>query len=136
MRSTSIKRILIAVVATFSLLFMQLSVAAYACPNTMGMASTLGTASSLSGDVGMQPDCGYLGDVAQPALCSVQAHISAETAPTPRAPKIPVAALNPWSSISLSGHGGVSGQQVFYSPPGLFRAASPSISIRNCCYRI
>ncbi|OWT65563.1 hypothetical protein [Candidimonas nitroreducens] len=136
MSPTSIKqRILVAVVATFSLLFMQLAVAAYACPNAAGMASTTGMASSLSGSANMQPGCGYL-DTAQPALCSAQARTSAEVAPAIRILKIPVAALNPWSSMSFSGYGGLLAQQVPYSSLGRFRATSPSISIRNCCYRI
>src|SRR3546814_2045779 len=97
--ATSIKqRILVAVVATFSLLFMQWAVAAYACPNATGMASITGMASNLSSSANAQPNCEP--DMAQPALCSAQARISAETAPAIGILKIPVAALNPWSSRS------------------------------------
>lgn len=48
MSSCSIKRILVAVVAIFSLLFVQLDASSYTCSDTTGMASPIDTASSLS----------------------------------------------------------------------------------------
>lgn len=138
MSTYSIKRILVATAAILSLLFMQWAVAAYACPNAVGateMASAMGTASRVSNRATMQPNCGHL-DMTQPVLCSAQAHAGDKIATGIRILKAPVAASGLWSSPIFPDHRSSTSGHNTYSPPGLFRAISPSLSVRDCRYLI
>ncbi len=135
MSSNRIKRILIAVGATLSLLFMQLAAAAYVCPNAMGMTSTVNAPSSLASGTNVQPDGGCLG-AAQPVLCAAQTCIQDEVLPVARTLKLSVATLSLWPLVLFSDRSAVVDLQLSYPAPGLSRAVSPPILIRDCCYRV
>lgn len=125
-------RILTALVALFGMLFMQVAVAAYACPGLGGLRQAV--AEDVAAMQGM-PDCDQL-DTATPALCHAhcvdrQSSLDKPQSPvatpaavivaailTPVEPLVPVASPSPAADSSLR------------------RITSPPIAIRHCCLRI
>ncbi|TAM88213.1 MAG: hypothetical protein EPN41_06340 [Candidimonas sp.] len=131
-----LKRTLIVVAATFSLLFAQLAAAAYVCSGTAGVSqpsSVIGDTAPCGADA--LSSCNHL-DTTQTALCAAQAHASREIAPDIRTSTPLVAAPSPWPSIFPSAPDDTLWQLPRRTPPGMTRAISPALSIRNCCYRI
>ena len=132
-------RLLTAIVAIFSMLFMQLAVASYACPGTsFGSQNTFTSADTMAGDM---PDdmanCDGM-DPAQSTLCHTYAHgepikQSLDKTPVPDVPSfVPVVLvldLRLFDAISLPA-------LQTYPPIALTRTSSPPIAIRNCCFRI
>lgn len=135
MKITRPSRMLAALVALFSLLFMQLAVAAYACPgeSTRGGHMSLHVAAD-SGGADMEGCMGM--DKDQPSLCHAydQKNIQSHEKPSipPVAPFAPVLLLG--SFVAL--------EPVDSSLPGspapsfLARSTAPPLAIRNCCFRI
>ncbi|MFZ6844207.1 hypothetical protein [Undibacterium sp. RuTC16W] len=112
----------------WSLLFMQLSLAAYTCPGSATMNSM-----EMTGCTGMDKD--------QPALCHTHAQdpLSKQSLDQPQLPDVPPFLSNgivilvnladevvaPSNSLDASG------------PPNfLTRSTAPPIAIRHCCFRI
>ena len=107
-------RILTALIALFGMLFMQLAVAAYACP---------------------MPGCDQI-DEAQPALCHAHCQAGKSAPDKAEAPVVTPAAVivtailappEPLAPVGLPG-----------AEPASFlqRSTAPPISIRHCCFRI
>lgn len=133
-----LKRALIAIIATFSLLFMQLAAAAYVCTSVSGVAA--GSAPVVTDMVPCSTDapsgCEHL-DATRTALCDAQAYASNEVTPELRLPKLSVIAPATWlMAFRVAPEADASRQPRPRPSPGLTRAISPSLSIRNCCYRI
>ncbi|HEY0586846.1 MAG TPA: hypothetical protein VGD52_11990 [Pseudoduganella sp.] len=116
-------RIVAAVVALFSMLFMQLAVASYACP-TAGEPVATGAQCA-----GMDP--------AQPSLCKAKAtNLAAKQAldkpdlppvlPFIAADLAGVVIADAWAPDTVEGAA---------APPGLARSLSPPHSIEHCCFR-
>lgn len=134
MKTSARTRILTTIVAIFSMLFMQLAVAAYVCPGISGDSANF----SASADLQMadMPDCESM-DPAQPALCHVFAHgeqskQSLDKSPVPDVqPFVPlalVAVLPTLDVVSLP-------EAAPFVPLTLARPTAPPIAIRNCCFR-
>lgn len=132
MRPNRRHRVHLALVALLSLLFMQLSVAAYACT---GLAAALGGDDApvmAAGDA--MPDCEGM-DAEQRALCHAHCHGQSASADV----SVPPALALP--SIDLIGTAVflASRQPVVEDDPTapavLSRATAPPIPIRNCCFR-
>jgi hypothetical protein len=113
-----------------SLLFVQLASAAYGCPPTF------------TGDAGSMPnmqtayaDCTQI-DAALPSLCAVQVSASSNVPLVHKLKAFPHAA-GLWS-IGLLGapSGAFAATPSVQPPPGLFRAISPPLSIRDCRFLI
>lgn len=135
MKTSRPSRILTAIAAIFSMLFMQLAVAMYACPGmpTGGQDGAM-QASVVAVDMA---NCEGM-DKSQPSLCHIHAHgelskQSLEKSPVPDVPPFVAGTL-------------VLDLQFFdvaalpetkpYPPVTLTRSTAPPISIRNCCFRI
>lgn len=130
----SLKRALIAIIATSSLLFMQLAAAAYVCAGTAGSAPEAMNMAPCS--KGASSGCRHL-DTTRIALCTAQAYASNEITSVLRIPKLPVVTSNAWfAAFSVVADSDEFRQPSPHAPPGLTRAIFPSLSIRNCCYRI
>jgi hypothetical protein len=121
---------LTALVALFSMLFMQFAVAAYACPALMG-----GPESSVDAVMAAMPDCDQV-DSRSPALCHAHCQDIKSALDKPEAPVVAPALL--FVSAIL-----VPLEAVVVMTPGaadrdslLLRITSPPISIRHCCFRI
>ena len=128
-------RLLTAIVALFSMLYLQLAVASYVCP---GMpAGSHDSAGSAQAAMAGMPDCQDMDD-GQPQLCHLHAHgesfkQSLDKTPVPDvAPFVPAALMLalPMADAAL----------IFdarsYRPIALMRTTAPPVAIRNCCFRI
>ena len=127
-------RFVAALIALFSMLFMQLAVASYACPN-MRMGQQ-GAATAMSADTSaMSADCKGM-DMEQPSLCHAQDQVGNQSLDKPQLPSV-----QPFVSVGLVQ--AITIFDVFYAPfPSqprplyLTRATAPPLAIRNCCFRI
>jgi len=122
-------RLVAAIVTMFSLLFAQLAVAAYECPEL--------TVSSMSAKAAQDamPGCTDM-DMAQPSLCQAHCATGHQSLDAPAAPHIA-----PFVSCGLVAILGVADKLVsMASPPAgsplLTRTTSPPMAIRHCCFRI
>lgn len=135
MKTSHSKRLLTAIVAIFSMLFMQLAVASYACPGMSAGSNTgVPTASTMMEDM---PNCDGM-DPEQATLC----HLYAYGEPAKQSlDKTPAPVVPPFVAVEL-----VLSLAIFdvivlpalpaYPPIALTRTSSPPIAIRNCCFRI
>lgn len=130
MKNSSRNRLLSAIVALMSLLFMQLAVAAYACPNLMPAPS----APMLDRAVHPMTDCAET-DQQSPTLCDAHAHKQ-----TPSIEKPDVPSVMPFVATGLAMVLVWPEQPAALpSPPHVFLHASgtsPPIAIRHCCFRL
>ena len=130
-------RFVTALVALFSVLFMQFAVAAYACPTVRATADTAlhdGWASAESHRDMAGCEGGV--DVDQPALCFAYAQEGSQFLYKPPAPDVPPAVV-----IDIVRYVVDTGLELrpvspHAQPPGLTRISDPPLSIRNCCFRI
>jgi hypothetical protein len=130
MKNSSRNRLVGAVVALLSLLFMQLAVAAYACPKLMA-----GPGAAMLDSAG-QPmaDCAEA-DQQSPTLCEAHAQ---QQPPSLEKPDLP--SVMPFVAAGLA-LVLVSSEQAaaLPGPPHVFLHASgtsPPIAIRHCCFRL
>lgn len=135
MKTSRSSRVLTAIVAIFSLLFMQLAVASYVCPGaSMGSQNNATSATAAAADM---PDCDGM-DPAQSTLCHMYAHgeptkQSLDKTPTPDVPPfVPVTLI---LDLQLFEVASIPDAQP-YLPVALTRTTAPPIAIRNCCFRI
>lgn len=132
MRYSRRTRFVAALAALFSLLFMQLAMAAYACPklSPVQQQSTMLDASG-------QPmkDCPEL-DKQSPSLCQADNHRAPQSADTSSPPSI-----QPFVPTGLIVHVVAADELIplgFTIPAAFLHASStaPPIAIRNCCFRL
>lgn len=133
MKMSRPSRVLAVFVMLWSLLFMQLAVAAYACP---GMTTSSAAEVSITASVAM-PDCASM-DQDQPALCHTHAEdpFGKQSADKPALPDIPAFVS---ASLLLILHASDQLQvpvSTSSSPISLARSTAPPLAIRNCCFRI
>jgi hypothetical protein len=134
MKTSLTSRLLTAIVAISSMLFMQLAVAAYACPEILsGSQNNVTSATAMAGDMA---NCDGM-DPAQPALCHSYVHGEAakqslDKNPVPNVPPfVPAALMLTLQVVDVA----LPALQT-YRPIALTRTSSPPIAIRNCCFRI
>lgn len=116
-------------VTLLSMLFMQLAVAAYACPNTSPKSAGNPIAA-----IGLaQTNCAQV-DPAHPSLCQVQSDAGKQSLGKLGIPDLPVvpglARIVPLLQVA---------DRAISSPratPKLYRVTSPPLAIRYCCFRI
>ena len=122
-------RLTTVLIALFSLLFMQLAVAGYACP--VGKVSEV----AAMAEAGM-PCAGEMAaaDIDQPGLCHAHCQSTHQTVDKVQAPT-PMGAVAIGFSYTI--------EPVRVSPPAspaqtpsLLRSTAPPIAVRNCCFRI
>jgi hypothetical protein len=131
MRYSRRTRFVAALVALFGLLFMQLAMAAYACPklSPVQQQSTMLDASG-------QPmkDCSEL-DKQSPSLCEAGSHQAPQSADTSSPPSI-----QPFVPTGLIVHLAAADELIppGFTIPACLHASStaPPIAIRNCCFRL
>jgi hypothetical protein len=123
-------RLVSAIVALLSLLFMQLAVAAYACPNLVPVQSTPML------DSAGQPmaNCPQI-DRQSPTLCHEHVHKQTPSLDKPDTPAVmPFVATGFALTLVWLDHGAAPP-----APPLVFLHASgtsPPIAIRHCCFRL
>jgi hypothetical protein len=116
------------------MLFMQLAVASYACPNLRTGQQNASTAMSAESP-GMASGCTGM-DMEQPSLCHAHDQVGNQSLDKPQLPNVqpfvPVALVQAIISIGAVYHPLPSLPQPLY----LTRVTAPPLSIRNCCFRI
>lgn len=126
-----------AVIALISMLFMQLAVAAYACPQ-LTVASPNGQGQAM--DMDMVDDHAMSGcekpDPVQPALCHAHGQAGKQSLDKPEPPPV-----HPFSAVGLAIP--LHTVTTFDLPAGvpiagvsLSRTTAPPVAIRHCCFRI
>ncbi|OGB26672.1 MAG: hypothetical protein A3I66_03790 [Burkholderiales bacterium RIFCSPLOWO2_02_FULL_57_36] len=124
-----------ALVALFSILFMQLAVAGYVCPDlATAEGNESASASAYSGHQGMS-NCEGM-DAKQPGLCHAHAHPGDQSLDKsglpPVQPFVAAALTLVFRNIQAVHHS----TAIQLDPPLLTRTTVPPLSIRNCCFRI
>jgi hypothetical protein len=124
-------RLLGALIALCSMLFMQLAVASYACP---GMAAGVNPVALQQMRKAM-PDCAGM-DREQPSLCAAYAHPSKPTLDKadlpPVAPFIPSALMATVIALPADTHRALPAPHQML----LARSTAPPLAIQHCCLRI
>src|ERR1700704_663136 len=134
MKQTRKHRILTALVALFGVLFMQLAVAAYACPGLQGGDMSQAMAQD-GAPMQSMPGCDQP-DSAKPALCHAHCLDGKSSLDKPQTPVASAAAVIVSSILTpieplLPAHSPSNQLDSF-----LNRITSPPIAIRHCCLRI
>jgi hypothetical protein len=119
-------RLFAALITLFSLLFMQLAVASYACPNLQPRPAS--AAEPMPGCAGM--------DMEQPSLCHAHDQVGNQSLDKPNVPQVqPFVAVGLTQALRFI-------EPSFHSLPTqprslvLKRTTAPPLAIRNCCFRI
>jgi hypothetical protein len=127
-------RLIVAFVTLFSLLFMQLAIAAYACP-VMASGSDEGRALVVMSSA--MPGCAGM-DAEQPTLCHAasQNDLAKQSLDKPPGPDVQpfIAATLVLAVQAAAVPGSPSSNTRHFA--SLSRATSPPIAIRHCCLRI
>lgn len=133
MRLTRKTRLIAALLALVSMLFMQLAVAAYACPALqMGDQGTMMLSQSQP-NMGSMPGCD-LPDPEQSPLCHAHCQDGKQSLDKAELPPIPPALVIGFFTAVVSFD---TLQRSFNAfAPLLTRTTAPPLSIRNCCFRI
>ena len=127
-------RILTALIALFSMLFMQAAVASYTCPSLQGGG---GVGSSVVAEPSMasMPGCDQT-DAGNPALCHAHCMDGKSSLDKPQVPTVsPAVALVSTLLLPLEPRL-ASPTLVAEQPPFLHRTTAPPLAIRYCCFRI
>lgn len=126
-------RFIAAFIALFSMLFMQLAVAGYACPEfKVGLVNK---SVAMSADAGSMPGCEGM-DQEQPSLCHAHAQAGKQSLDKPELPHVPsfvAAALTLVFDDIEPAYDSIAAQP---NSVLLTRATAPPLAIRNCCFRI
>jgi len=131
MRPSRATRLVAAVIAVISLLFTQLALASYVCPDASVQAPRMAMKAGMEG----MSHCAAM-DKAQPGLCQAHGHADHQSLDKPDLPQIP-----PFQAVGqiltvippdLAAHA-----PAFVTiGPALARATAPPLAIRHCCFRI
>lgn len=131
MKSIRSFRVVAACIALFSMLFMQLAVAAYACPGaSMGGQSVAVPSVAMAGCEGM--------DRSQPTLCHVYARGDAAKQSLDKPPAFDVPPFVPMAlvmALDLVERSSLL-DDAPWMPALRSRSTAPPIAIRHCCFRI
>jgi len=133
MKTTRTSRILAAIVAIFSLLFMQLAVASYACP---GVALPGQAGASMVNMALDMPDCEGM-DKEQSTLCHVYVHGEPSKQSLAKSPVPDIQPFVPLVLVAVLPFADVAALPTAapFVPITLARSTAPPIAIRNCCFR-
>jgi hypothetical protein len=135
MKLTRPSRVVAALIALFSVLFMQFAVAAYACPGHQAGEMNEPVAMSIDSDIQTMATCQGM-DLEQPSLCHAHDQAGNQSLNKPELPQVQsfVAAGLALTLISID---------VTYRPLAkqsedlrLTRSTAPPLPIQNCCFRI
>jgi hypothetical protein len=135
MKISRSSRFLAAAIALFSILFMQLAVASYACPELIVTHSSQAMASSVGMPAAEMTACHDM-DPVEPSLCHAYGQNGNQSLDKPAVPPLqPFVAVGfglPLTPLD------VKCRPAFTSPETTFltHATAPPLAIRNCCFRI
>lgn len=124
-------RLLTVIFALFSLLFMQLALAGYACP----VESKVGEAAAMA-EAGMPcaETMSRAMDDEQPGLCHAHCQAAQQSADNYQVPTL--ATLAELGAVLTVARVQPSADDPLLQAPLLRRATAPPLAVRNCCFRI
>jgi len=132
MKSTRRIRMLSALVALVSMLFTQLALASYDCPE---LGRALAQAAAANAGKAEHARCCPRHDINNPGLCHAQAQTGSQSAdvpvPPPVLPFVPAELLQSVAPLEPRQVAAQPAQRRFLVAPGI----SPPLSIRHCCLR-
>jgi hypothetical protein len=124
-----------ALIALFSVLFMQFAVASYVCPQHLAGQTTEPTTLSMSSDLRSMTECQGM-DSVQPNLCHAHDQAGNHSLDKPELPQVqPFVAATlalTLSPIAVANHPLVNKREQ----ARLVRSTAPPLSIQHCCFRI
>jgi hypothetical protein len=136
MKLTRPSRVVAALIALIGMLFMQLAVAAYACPELVTVPASEAAMTKVHAHAdAMEADC-IGSDTEQANLCNTHATSGNQSLDKPN-----VAPLSPFAVATLTvvlrdfEFVSTSPSRNVAAPP-LTRVTAPPLAIRNCCFRI
>lgn len=133
MRSSRRTRFLAALITLFSLLFAQMAVAAYACPQ---LEASLAGQSEVSATVTAMPDCASSMDKQSPNLCDAHGKAGLQSLDHAGQPSVqafvPLRMVLALVPVDRHLYTALDVPQAFLESSG----SSPPIAIRHCCFRI
>lgn len=122
-------RLVAAIITMFSLLFAQLAVAAYECPDlTVSAMSVKATQNAMPGCTDM--------DMAQANLCQAHCASAHQSLDTPAAPHVAAFVSCGLVAVLAEADNASSTAPPPASSTLLTRTTSPPLAIRHCCFRI
>lgn len=128
-------RLVAAAITLFSILFMQLAVAAYACPLLSVQHGNEVGHMSVNTPPDEMPACHEM-DPVQPSLCDAYHQADSQSLDKPAVPPLaPFLAVGfglPLLPLDVA----FRPDSGFGDPPFLTRTTSPPLAIRHCCFRI
>jgi hypothetical protein len=126
-------RLVAAIIALVSMLYVQLAVAAYACP---GLNPELAVAAQAAQGAAMDmADCAGM-DAEQPSLCFAAGQTGKQSLDKPAAPAVPPF-VPAQSAVQLVWGATPAGHAPLAPPSALpLRASAPPLAIRHCCFRL
>ncbi|RZI42415.1 hypothetical protein EGT07_14495 [Herbaspirillum sp. HC18] len=130
-------RVVAALFALVSVLFMQLAMAAYACPAGQLVQISQAHASAMAAsDYEEMDDCDGMMDDGQPALCYTVSQVADQSLNKPPAPDLPPAVAVVLVPVVIGIDHSYRPVSIPAQATWLTRDTSPPLSIRNCCFRI
>lgn len=136
MRLARKTRFVTALFALVSVLFMQLAVAAYACPSLrMDQAAVFSVTTPAAGHEGMI-GCEGAVDFEQPSLCQAHSQYGSQSLDKPAMPDLAPSVAVVLVPEIRNPDPASRRLDKFADASGLMRGSSPPLSIRNCCFRI
>ena len=140
MRLTRRSRLATALFALISVLFMQLAVAAYACPSLQPaeVAEAADTAMQMDdmADHDAMSGCEGVVDQEQPALCYAHSQVGHQSLDKPAMPDVPPSVAVVLVPVIADIHAAYRPLSLHADATWLMPDSSPPLSIRNCCFRI
>ncbi len=134
MKKNRSSRILGAVLAICSMLFMQLALAGYVCAQSNGDTSVTGK-SAVSAAVIEMPGCEQV-DSSQPNLCHASAHTLDQSLDTHQIPAVQPFVPTNFSLVLVPAAVPIASNHWKSNIARQSGAAPPPIAIRHCCFRI
>jgi hypothetical protein len=130
-------RFVAAIVALFSLLFMQLAVAAYVCPKQTASPHRVHVADRAASTAASGADCCLQMDKDNPSLCHAHDHAS-KPQPLEQAAVAAIAAFVPtgWVLTLADGREPLAGGLDADAASLIANSSAPPIAIRHCCFRL
>lgn len=130
-------RVITALLALFSVLFMQLAVAAYACPSLVeGKTVAYSMASKSAMDHAGMVGCEGTVDLEQPSLCFEHSQFGDQSSGKPELPSPPPSLAAIVMTVVRAIDVPVRPPSNFIASSHLMRGSTPPLTIQNCCFRI
>ena len=127
-------RLIGALVALVSILFMQIVLAGYVCPKPGVQTSDSAMSAMTSLDTSM-PGCDGM-DIAQPALCHASAHVQHQSLDKHDVPSVQPFVPAAMSFVLVHAVLPIPTNSVELDTTRLSGGSPPALSIQNCCFRI